>query len=394
MRSGAAGRPSPSPTARAATISDRIVTHALRRIAARSAGGRAAAARLEALRTVGVRGVRTRLRQEAAFAGQSPAIFAAVHRAIWDEAAEAVGAKVEPIGPGLDRISRGEQSTIVAGKRVALDDAVTLRVARDKRFVHELLSAEGLAVPDQLAFDATDPGEAARFLRSDKRACVVKPLADSGGGSGITGGIDSVDGLRRAALKAYRWSDRLILEREAPGLVYRLLFLEGRLLDVVQRRPPELVGDGRSDVRSLVAQENDLRMADRSLVGGLLRLDLDAALTLGRQGLSTGAVPGAGRRFQVKSATSQNARRDNAPYRDTIAPELVDQARAAVDLLGLRLAGVDLVTPDPSRPLGDVDGAIIEVNGEPGLQHHYCVADRDAATRVAIPILERLLTGS
>jgi D-alanine-D-alanine ligase-like ATP-grasp enzyme len=34
---------------------------------------------------------------------------------------------------------------------------------------------------------------------------------------------------------------------------------------------------------------------------------------------------------------------------------------------------------------------VLEVNGAPGLSHHYHVADRAQATRVAVPILEKLL---
>jgi D-alanine-D-alanine ligase-like ATP-grasp enzyme len=52
---------------------------------------------------------------------------------------------------------------------------------------------------------------------------------------------------------------------------------------------------------------------------------------------------------------------------------------------------VDVVTPDIGRPLAEAGGTIIEVNGTPGFQYHYQVADRAGATRVAIPILERVL---
>ena len=55
------------------------------------------------------------------------------------------------------------------------------------------------------------------------------------------------------------------------------------------------------------------------------------------------------------------------------------------------MAGVDLVTADLSRPLAESGGAILEVNGTPGLHYHYEVADRPSATHVAIPILRALL---
>jgi D-alanine-D-alanine ligase-like ATP-grasp enzyme len=59
--------------------------------------------------------------------------------------------------------------------------------------------------------------------------------------------------------------------------------------------------------------------------------------------------------------------------------------------VGLRLAGVDVITPDASRPLEEAGGVVAEVNGTPGIHHHYHVADRANATPVAVPILERAL---
>jgi D-alanine-D-alanine ligase-like ATP-grasp enzyme len=93
---------------------------------------------------------------------------------------------------------------------------------------------------------------------------------------------------------------------------------------------------------------------------------------------------------QVKSASSENAEAENHTVRG-YAQEVIDQSAEAVRAVGLRLAGVDVVTPDINRPLAEAGGAIIEVNGTPGFQYHYQVADRAAATRVAIPILDRIL---
>src|SRR5207244_3466522 len=101
-------------------------------------------------------------------------------------------------------------------------------------------------------------------------------------------------------------------------------------------------------------------------------------------------VPEAGERVQVKSASSENAEEENHTVRH-YSQDLVDESAEAVRAVGLRLSGVDVVTPDVTRSLADAGGAIIEVNGTPGFQYHYVVADREGATRVAIPVLERVL---
>ena len=64
--------------------------------------------------------------------------------------------------------------------------------------------------------------------------------------------------------------------------------------------------------------------------------------------------------------------------------------RAAAATLGVRLAGVDVVAPDVETPLVASGGVVLEVNPIPGLQHHYNVAEPEAATPVAVPVLEAL----
>jgi cyanophycin synthetase len=122
-----------------------------------------------------------------------------------------------------------------------------------------------------------------------------------------------------------------------------------------------------------------------------LRIDLDCILTLEAAGLTVRSVLPAGTTVPVKEVVNQNTIEDNETVREQIAEGLVDEARAAAELIGVRLAGVDVVTADLSRPLADSGGAILEVNCPPGLHFHYEVTDAANATRVAVPILQALL---
>jgi len=70
---------------------------------------------------------------------------------------------------------------------------------------------------------------------------------------------------------------------------------------------------------------------------------------------------------------------------------LAAEAAAAARVVGLRLAGVDVIAPTLDRSLAESGGVVLEVNCTPGLHHHYLVADREGATRVAVPILRALL---
>ncbi len=130
-------------------------------------------------------------------------------------------------------------------------------------------------------------------------------------------------------------------------------------------------------------------MGGLSLIG----LNLDTMLTLRRAGVSLSSVLPQGRRLALRVATNNNSARDNQTWRGPVSASVIEQARAAAGAVGLRLAGIDVVTTDIGRPLSETGGVISEVNGGPGLHHHYLVADPADATPVAVPVLQKLLAG-
>jgi cyanophycin synthetase len=269
-----------------------------------------------------------------------------------------------------------------------LDDAVSLKLALDKTLVHRLLTARGIAVPEYLEYGHRELAPALRFIADSGGACVVKPAGGGRGGAAVTGCVRTEAELARATLSAARLDTRVLIERQIPGDMYRLLFLDGELVDVVLRLAPHVTGDGRSTILQLIAAENERRIAS-GRPQATMTADLDFVFALAAGGRTPFTVPAAGERVQVKSASSENAEEENHTIRDH-SQELIDECAEAVRAVGLRLAGVDVVTPDVNRSLTDAGGAIIEVNGTPGFQYHYVVADRSGATRVAIPVLERV----
>lgn len=320
-------------------------------------------------------------------AGPSNAVF----RAIWRDAADELGAELTELPGGFFEMRRGGRSTRAWWHVPMLDDSVTLRFALDKALVHALLAARRLPVPEYRELDRSELGLALTLLDEAEGPWVIKPASQTSGGAATTSGVSERTGFMRAAVRAARHGRRMLIERQAPGDCYRLLFLDGKLLDVVRRRPPHVVGDGHSSIEQLIHAENQRRIAGGGDAGlRLLHVDLDSLLTLGRADLTLASVPPLGRRVAVKTVSNENRIEDNETVR-SVSQGLVDEASAAARAVGLRLAGVDVVTPDLSGAPSERGGAIIEVNGTPGLHYHYQVADRARATRVAVPILRALL---
>jgi D-alanine-D-alanine ligase-like ATP-grasp enzyme len=352
---------------------------------------RSVATRLDLLRSTGPRHAWRHWRQDLALRALERGRREQIARALWTDAAETLGAGVQELGAGRLVISRGSARTTVAGQTVTLDDPAAVTRAADKPAVYRLLAGAGLRVPEHEVFDARDLRRAKRFLESGPVPCVVKP-AQGRGGDGVTCGIRTARDLRRASLSASRFAPRLLIERQIRGDVFRLLVLDREVLDVVRRLPPSVTGDGRSTVEELVFGEYERRIrADGDPGIKPFAVDLDCLLSLKQAGLSLRSVPAAGATVQVKTVTNYNRPIDNETLRAAVSRELSAAAVEAARVLGLRLAGVDVITPEPLASLEDGAGVISDLNAAPGLHHHVYVANGEAARPVAVPILNALL---
>ena len=315
-----------------------------------------------------------------------------VYRRIWSEAADTLGAELEPLGPDFMVLRRGTRHTVVRYHEVMLDNAVRLALALEKGVVHKLLTDADVPVSPHAVIDAADLDAGIDFMTSLGAPVVVKPLTASGG-RGVTCGVDSAERFRRAVVWARRWDSQLIVERQAQGEEIRLLFLDGDLLGILRRHPTRLTGDGTSTICELIAAENRRRgAADGRLGTSEVGVTLDSLFTLERERLSLRSVPARGRIVRICSTTNQCGAADSETLRQRdVAPELIAEARSAVQAVGLRLASVEVITPDPARSLRASGGVVLEVNGTPGLHYHYLVRDSANADAVAIPILAKLL---
>jgi len=308
------------------------------------------------------------------------------HRRVWRQAAEALGGQCTVLSPDVMQITLNGACTRVFENVSAIDDPVTLRILHDKVLTHKILQAQNLPMPAYAAFTLRDMRPALAFLHAEARDCVVKPAGGTGGGRGVSTGIRSVYDLARAAAAASVYSDELLIEEQLAGDNYRLLYLDGRLIDAFIRRPPAVVADGRSSIVQLLHQANDQRLrhgSDMSQV--LIAIDLDMRRTLARQGLSLRSVPAAGMPIQLKTIINENCGVDNTTVTSLLCHSIVRDGQRAVRALGARFVGLDLITRDPSVPLAESGGAIIEANGTPNLYYHYHKSDS------VFPLAEHLL---
>jgi cyanophycin synthetase len=298
---------------------------------------------------------------------------------------------VRTLAPTLLEFRLDGAVTRIRGQTTPFADPVSIELANDKTLSYRILAEAGLGVPAHVVVDVGGrDGPDAIFARVPP-PCIVKPVR-GGGGAGVTGEVRTEEQLRRALVRAGKFHPRALVEHQVDGDTYRLLLLDGELLDALRRTRPRIVGDGRSTIEELISREYARRIDDEGYSGlKHFVVDLDCLFTLEHAGYGIDTVLPEGGAVRIKTATNYNGPNETETLGNDVPEALVETARRAAEALGVRLAGVDVVTTAPDRPLEEAGGVVLEVNPVPGLTHHYNVADAAGARRIAVPILRALL---
>ena len=247
--------------------------------------------------------------------------------------------------------------------------AIAESISSDKDLTKRLLTQCGIPVPEgQIVKTADEAWEAAQDIGLP---VVVKPL-DGNRGWGVSLDVNTEAGVRQAWVAAEKEGSEVLIERYVRGDEHRVLVVGDRVVAATRGETAYITGDGTSTVEQLIDSQinTDPR---RGIAEGfpldLIRLHTPrgemSLLEIQRQGLEPSSVPEKGRIVVVQ----RNGNLNN-DVTDLVHPEVAAVATLAARVIGLDIAGIDIVTQDISRPLEETKGAIIEVNAGPGLLMH------------------------
>jgi cyanophycin synthetase len=267
----------------------------------------------------------------------------------------------------LVQLGHGARQRRIWTAETDMTSAIAEGIARDKDLTKTLLKACGVPVPEGRA---VKDGESAWEAAQDLGLPVVVKPSDGNHGRGVTLDLKTRVDVMAAFELADAHGSEVLVERYIPGNEHRLLVVGGRLVAAARGEVAWVVGDGQHSVAQLIDSQinSDPRRGltedfplnrINALEDEVILLDLE------RQGLDINAVPAAGR--QVLIQRNGNVSIDCT---DEVHPEVAHAVTLAARVIGLDIAGIDVVAEDISRPLQEQNGAIVEVNAGPGLLMH------------------------
>jgi cyanophycin synthetase len=284
---------------------------------------------------------------------------------------------------GLGRSLRRVQATVTD-----FTSSIAVDIAQDKDDTKRVLRNIGLPVPE---------GDTARTVEGAVEIAnevgypvIVKPL-DASHGRGISGRLTNDDQVREAFEIAIRFKNRVVVEKYADGCDHRVLVVDGKFVAVAERRPAQVTGDGTHTVRELIeiANRDPLRGKGHRKALTLLPDDVRTAEYLGSIGKTLDCVPADGEVVWLRGTANLSTGGTAIDRTDEIHPDNITACEMAAGVVGLDIAGIDIITPDISVPLRENGAVIIEVNAGPGVRMHTHPTEGEPRN-VAAPILDML----
>ena len=252
--------------------------------------------------------------------------------------------------------------------------AIAEAIAQDKNLTRDLLSGIGVPVPEGRPVESADDAwEAAEEIGVP---VVVKPQ-DGNQGRGVTTNLSTKEQVVRAYEIAYEESSSVIVEKYIPGCDYRLLVIGGKLIAAARREPANVIGDGSHSIQQLIdiVNQDPRRGEHHGTVLSKIHVNDAAMVVLKEQGFTAESVPAAGLRVLIRRNANLSTGGTAVDVTDRVHPDWVARGIEAARMVGLDVAGIDVVAIDIAEPCMPGTGAIVEVNAAPGLRMHLAPSD-------------------
>jgi len=316
------------------------------------------------------------------------------------EAAVRLGWDVEVLSRSKSVIlchpSKDKNSFLVRRHKLeVLCDPAMAKLFRNKFTTHRRLTKMGVPCPQTLFAHYTEAEKSGRLIpilhiQADRCPYVVKPVEGSQG-KGVHMNLHSKQAMIDALTKI--WSKEQVpclVQEQVEGFDYRILTLKGKILDIVQRVPASVVGNGIQTTNDLIKAENRKRKA----------CDLPSLVKCAALGPFTD-VPEAGKRRSIQDKANvslggepvqvpiNHVHRQNLQLFQQIIAEFPSQLLMGIDYIGdLRQSWRKPFarTKGAKRPFS---GVVLELNSSPQM---FCHTIRGSTC--SLEIIQKILIGA
>jgi cyanophycin synthetase len=243
--------------------------------------------------------------------------------------------------------------------------AIAETISRDKDLTKGLLASAGVPTPEGRT--VTSPDDAWEAAQDIGLPVVVKPI-DGNHGRGVFINLYTQAEIEAAYAVAIEEGSEVLVERHIVGDEHRVLVVGNKVVAAAKGESVWVTGDGKHSVRELIdiqINSDPRRGTSEEHPLNPARIDSAVELELTRQKLTGDSIPVNDQKVLIQI-------NGNVAFDVThlVHPDVASQVALAARVVGLDIAGIDLVAQDISKPMAEQNAAIVEVNAGPSLLMH------------------------
>jgi len=259
-------------------------------------------------------------------------------------------------------INRGDKVTIKRDYFKMKNPEQVRKYVNNKYLCKTIMQKNGLPVPNAVEwnYDKSKCQNLNAIFSNLNFPLVLKPINGQSGNKVYVGLENKSDLMNK--LGVFLGNKRpFLIEEQAFGNNYRIFVMNDKVLDIVRRDPPFVVGDGESTILELIQEDNGNK-------NGIKKPDWDL---IKKQGYTRNMIVPNGQEIIVTFVLHyNNGSNPESLNLQNIHPENIEMFVKANKILNLHVSGIDYMGHDLSIPFTLHNGRILEVNPGPGLDIH------------------------
>jgi len=269
--------------------------------------------------------------------------------------------------------NNGHEEYIKEATRTSADSYSTVLVMENKHVTKFVLNKNDVKTPKGVAIESVGEGIEYYYDEVKGMPVVVKPNnTNFGVGINILNIGYSFEDYKMALETAFLEDSVVLVEEFITGKEYRFLVIGDNVEGVLHRRGANVIGDGESTIRELVAMKNDNPLRSTGYQAPFIEIQCGEFESefLRKQGFSFGTVPRAKERIFLRGNSNVSTGGDALDFTDDVHDSFKQLAVKAAKSVNAKICGVDIIIGDISEPAGESNHAVIELNFNPAIDMH------------------------
>lgn len=261
----------------------------------------------------------------------------------------------------------------------------------DNKYLTALMLADA-GVPVPATIRTTSIEEAFQFYETQNKPIVIKP-SDGYHGKYVGLNLSNKKEIEIAFKDAQQFDDMVLLQTYTKGKIFRLLVIDYKFSAATQLVPPFVVGNGVNTIQELVDIENskhERQVGDKTKLSKIV-LNETSLNIIQHKGYTLQSILDVEEKLFLQNSGSLRLGGESIDCTEEIHPTNKFLAERAAKIIGLNVAGVDIICEDISQSIIETNGVIIEVNAAPDFRMHL-FPNNGKSRNVAFDLMNMLYT--